>query len=123
MTKPSHYVKYNMQINFLWIDSSHKENFRVTSSDFLSKPARRLLDPKNPLLDGALSTLLFIFGNDHFPFIQRLNTACAVKKASPQGDHKKSRHRVAALAKGTTIVCLLHLATKHLVIAVSVNIK
>ena len=34
-----------------------------------------------------------------------------------------SRHRVAALAKGITIVCLLRLVTKHLVNAEPVNIK
>jgi hypothetical protein len=38
-------------------------------------------------------------------------------------DHKMSRHRVAALAKGITIVRVLRLVTKYLVIAVSANIK
>jgi hypothetical protein len=44
-------------------------------------------------------------------------------KTNPQDDHKMSRHYVATLANGITIVYKLRLMSKHLAVAVSANIK
>jgi len=59
----------------------------------------------------------------NIPLLRELTPPAALKsEPTRRADHKMSRHCVAALANGTTIGCVLRLASKHLVIAVSANI-